>query len=1010
MVAIRSWFGSRSAAPVAEPDQPKRTGARKRGGMLSVIAVALLAACGGGDEPVARSGAAAFADAARQAVADSSEGRAKRLANDAASVNAEVLLRWAEFKFPDLFPAGAATVYNSVVYEGRTYYAREYRGAWGSRYLGVTTTGEVHGLGDWTGNMLQRYGVIADWTGQVVADRCSFDAAACAPVSSDGSTRSLWLTQTHTLALRGDGLLMGWGNNSNAQLGNGAAIAGSAAIPIAWGVASASTNSEYSLALDDAGMLRGWGSNSGAWLGGSGSTTHTTPQAVPWPVRSVRQVEAGWQPYDRGRAFTVVLLTDGTVWHLPGGREIGGNVVVNSPGQVPGLNEITALAQGHGGAYAVRNDGTVWRMSFTQSTSNGPNWMRSRAEPVAGLANVRQMVCSENHCLAVLSDGSLRAWGEGRSGQLGHGLMASSNTPVAVSTLTRVTHIAATGASSMARTADGKVWSWGSGSLSARPPVRSGALTLPPGDSAAPIEVVSLANSTEVACSISHCAARKVDGTVWTWGNNLYGQLGTDLRNFGVIIGEAQEPVIARGVQLNVAGGGTAGAVIPSLRLLAVPRPGWASTGQTVSFHASAAGRGGNIGFQWLRNGVEIAGATSASYTTPKLSAADDGARFSVRVGDALGSLTSAEAAISVSPALASLWAAETHTLALRGDGSLLGWGNNTSRQLGSGTLVAGSPAQLVASGVTGASAAATFGLAIDGQGGLWGWGANSDVWLGGSVPNSGAVPVPSPTAITWPARRVRQAEGMRMANSSTLQNGFMLLADGTVWQLPGDKVTAGASATHTAVQVPGLYDITALSQGHGRPHAIRSDGSVWAIGTLISSEPAFFQPFGTAVAGLANVRRINCGTDHCLALLTDGTLRAWGQGTRGQLGHGVAATSSAPVAVNGLSNVTHIAVASSFGASLARTADGKVYSWGAGELSGRLRAGTASSAPADATSPVEITGLAGSSEIACSTSHCVARHIDGTVRGWGANGSRQLGVNGDFFQIPVQVPGIALN
>jgi alpha-tubulin suppressor-like RCC1 family protein len=269
---------------------------------------------------------------------------------------------------------------------------------------------------------------------------------------------------------------------------------------------------------------------------------------------------------------------------------------------------------------------------------------------------------------------------------------------------------------------------------------------------------------------------------------------------------------------------------------------------------------------------------------------------------------------------------------------------------------------------------------------------------------------VPSPTAVTWPARRVRQAEGMRMAFSSTWQNSFMLLADGTVWQLPGDRVTSGPSATHTAVQVPGLYDITALSQGHGKPHAIRSDGSVWAIATLISSEPAYFQPYATVVAGLANVRRVVCGTDHCLALLADGTLRAWGLGTRGQLGHGVAATSSVPVVVSGLSNVTHIAVASSFGASLARTADGKVYSWGAGELSGRLRAGTASSAPADATLPLEVTGLAGTSEIACSPSHCVARHTDGSVRGWGANGSRQLGVTGDFSQTPVQVPGIALN
>lgn len=817
--------------------------------------------------------------------------------------------------------------------------------------------------------------------------------------TGDG-TRSLWLADTHTLALRSDGLLMGWGANGNAQLGNGAAIAGSPAVQIASGVASASASFAYGLAVDDTGALLGWGSTSSAWLGGT-DTTFTSPQSVGWPVRSVHQAEAGLQPFGTA-SFTIALLTDGTVWFVPASRSVVNGVVTLGSGQVPGPYDITSLSRGHGAAYAVRRDGSVWHLSFSQSTASGPSWTTGRADLVAGLAGVRDVVCGTNHCLALLADGTLRAWGEGRSGELGHGIAASSATPVTVNGLTDVTHIAATSnfGASLARTRDGRVFSWGSGEMSARPAVRSGAFTFPPADVAVPTEVPALAGSTEVSCSANHCAARRADGSVWTWGNNLYGQLGA-----GTVA--AQEPVQVPGVNLNSLLTGTAGRLFPSLRLLAVPRPAVATVGQSVSFHASAVGRVDGLSFQWLRNGAAIAGATSAAYTTPALAAGDDGARFSVRVSDGTDTLTSAEATLTVQAGTASLWPAATHTLALRRDGVLLGWGSNASRQLGSGSAVAGSAAVQVATGMSRASAAATFGLAVDTTGGLWGWGADRDVWLGGSVPLAGAAPVDAPTAVLWPARRVRQAEA-GLQPFSGARNSFVLLADGSVWQLPGDRATSGANVTHTAIQVAGLYDVTSLAQGHGAALAVRRDGNVFRIASEFSTTTA--RAYATPVDGLAAVRQVVCGSDHCLALQADGTLRAWGQGTRGQLGQGAAVTSTTPVVVSGLSGVTHIAVTSAFGASFARTADGRVYSWGAGESSGRVLAGTSAGVPADALVPTEVPALAGATEVACATAHCVARLADGSVWAWGANGSGQLGVAVPSAQAPVRVTGVSLN
>jgi serine protease len=72
--------------------------------------------------------------------------------------------------------------------------------------------------------------------------------------------------------------------------------------------------------------------------------------------------------------------------------------------------------------------------------------------------------------------------------------------------------------------------------------------------------------------------------------------------------------------------------------------------GQTATLAVTAAGAA-PLRYQWKRNGVDVAGATSSSYTTPALSVGDSGTRYAVAVANPLGSVTSAEAAITVTPA-----------------------------------------------------------------------------------------------------------------------------------------------------------------------------------------------------------------------------------------------------------------------------------------------------------------------------------------------------------------------
>jgi hypothetical protein len=71
------------------------------------------------------------------------------------------------------------------------------------------------------------------------------------------------------------------------------------------------------------------------------------------------------------------------------------------------------------------------------------------------------------------------------------------------------------------------------------------------------------------------------------------------------------------------------------------------AVGQTATFTVVATGTA-PLAYQWQKNSTAIAGATSASYTTPAVTAADNGAKFVVVVSDATGSATSTAATLTV--------------------------------------------------------------------------------------------------------------------------------------------------------------------------------------------------------------------------------------------------------------------------------------------------------------------------------------------------------------------------
>jgi alpha-tubulin suppressor-like RCC1 family protein len=157
-----------------------------------------------------------------------------------------------------------------------------------------------------------------------------------------------------------------------------------------------------------------------------------------------------------------------------------------------------------------------------------------------------------------------------------------------------------------------------------------------------------------------------------------------------------------------------------------------------------------------------------------------------------------------------------------------------------------------------------------------------------------------------------------------------------------------------------------------------------------------------------SGVIAVVAGSNHSLALKSDGTVLAWGSNASGQLGDGTAVSRSSPIQVNGLGPGSGVvAIAAGMDHSLALKSDGTVLAWG-GNSSGQLGDGTTSPRP----SPVQVSGLGPASSVISIAvglgSHSLALKSDGSVVAWGANSSGQVGDGTTTTRvIPVQVSGL---
>ncbi|MBD2863349.1 RCC1 domain-containing protein [Paenibacillus oceani] len=311
------------------------------------------------------------------------------------------------------------------------------------------------------------------------------------------------------------------------------------------------------------------------------------------------------------------------------------------------------------------------------------------------------------HNVLLDSDGTLLAWGLNSFGQLGNGTTASSRTPVRV--LDSVSHqplndISEVGAGyyySLALKKDGTVWSWGNNDYGQ---LGDGTKT----SRSAPVQVKTgpysgLSHIVAISAGDYHAVALKSDGTVWAWGYNSQGQLG---------VGTTEDEYYA----VQVHGPGNTG----GLGQIAAVAAG--------AYHTAALKSDGTV-WTWGYNEVgSLGNGTTENQASPVQVVGADGQ-------GGLGGI----AAIS----------AGYHTVALSGDGTVWSWGYNKDGQLGDGTSRnQATPVRVrseTGSGELGdiaiISAGAFHTTVQKNDGTLWNWGSNQYGQLGDGTASNRNLP-----------------------------------------------------------------------------------------------------------------------------------------------------------------------------------------------------------------------------------------------------------------------------
>lgn len=727
-----------------------------------------------------------------------------------------------------------------------------------------------------------------------------------------------------TLAIQTNGTLWAWGNNANGQLGLSDTIVRYSPTQVGnlsyW--SQVSTGDAHSLAIQSNGTLWAWGSNN---YGQLGITTAAASISTPTQVGN----SSNWSKVLCGQVHTAALKSDGTLWtwgsNVYGQLGLSDTTNRSSPTQVGNLTNWNKIGVGGRSTYGIKTDGTLWSMG--ESGSSGTGFIAYSPIQIGNNSWIH-VAGGWLDAFAIQADGSLWAWGNINSwGQLGLNTRTGVNTPVQVGTSSNWIQVSCGYYTTQAMQSDGTLWTWGNNSY--------GQLGLSDQTHRyVPTQVGVLSNWTLSksfsAPTCRHTALINSNATLFEFGVNSYGQLGQlD------IISRLVPTQLGVGIYSNwaqVCAGAYSSLALNSLGQLWTA--GYNLYGQLGNNSTSSMSTYVQVGSlnSWTavsssRNKGYSAGAILSDGTTwlwgnNSFGQLGQNNQFNYTSPVLVGNLVN----VNTWRYVAAAQSAYQFVTAIKSDGTLWAWGVNSYGQLGSGDYThRSSPTQVSAESnwvSVHPSSVTTFALKDDNT--LWAVGLNEQGSMGVTI-------VPSNTKTS----SFVQVLGSWKAVAPGTQTTAGIKTDGTLWTWGFNNYgSMGISVAFisTPIQIGTASNWAEVARGGFHVMAINSIGQLWVAGSNSYGQLGL----NTSTATASSITQLGTDTNWSkvfgcgyasIALKTNGTLWAWGQGTYGQLGLSDNLNRSSPTQIGALSNWTKLA-----GNRLSTVAikdDGTMWAWG---------------------------------------------------------------------------------
>lgn len=267
-----------------------------------------------------------------------------------------------------------------------------------------------------------------------------------------------------------------------------------------------------------------WGDNTYNQIG-----QNTKENKNPQPVRVAGLPSEKIIQFGLGMHHSCVLLASGHIWcwgvNSSGMLGSGDIVSYKFPVEVMDVGKTfvdISVFSNHSCAIASDRSLWCWGGNTHGALGNGGAYPSNMPGAVLGMdKNVTFVSVGYEHTCAV-KDGGAWCWGSNVHGELGNNSLTDSYEPVQVLGLeSGVVDVAAGYMSSCALKLDGTIWCWGNNRGWLGIPANYGAVEVAKPLVQQPGDIVKLYRGESWFCG------RKVDNTLWCWGDNKYGQLGT---------------------------------------------------------------------------------------------------------------------------------------------------------------------------------------------------------------------------------------------------------------------------------------------------------------------------------------------------------------------------------------------------------------------------------------------------------------------------------------------------